>query len=246
MRKTYLPILLCLALTALVPLAGCAGKTVDVVQADQFKVMADRMHEELIARDILDKDRDYVSGLLGSGDANYGEILFKRLSPDFLFEDVVGGTPGNTFAAIVFRGDGVQKRPGGFTIRRVRQSMKVNMIAITDWDGDGKKDWIVSCAVDGLRGGKTRDYYVVIADPTAQGDQGPLKGKVAAVYESFGVAVAGKLYVRESAQKSTEAPASEAAPTVVEESVPGLRPVTTPPKLKEKGAKREGLEERNL
>lgn len=244
MRKIYSLRRLCLllatltALAALTALTGCAGKTVDVVQEGQFKTMADRMHEELIARHIIDNDRAYVAGLLGSN-ANYGDILFQRLSPDFLFEDAVGAASGATFAASVFRGDHVQKHPNGFTIKRVRQSMKVNMIAVTDWDGDGKKDWIVSCAVDGLRGGKARDYYVIITDPP---EQGPLQGKVAAVYESFGVA--GRLYVRESAKQS--ATTDDNGPTVVEEAVPGLRPVTTPPKAKDKGAKREGLEERNL
>lgn len=240
MHKTYQLFLLGLLLAALAALNGCAGRNVEVVQADQFKTMADRMHEELIARNILDSDRAYVSGLWGGGDANYGEVLFQRLSPDFLFEDVVGGVPGSTFAASLRPGDGVQKTPGGFTIRRVRQSMKVNMVAITDWDGDGKKDWIISCAVDGLRGGKTRDYYVIVADPP---EQGILQGKVAAVYESFGVA--GRLYLRESVKKSA-APADDSGPSVVEDTVPGLRSVTTPPKTKDKNTPREGLEERSL
>ena len=220
LRYTLISLLL-----AAVVMTGCAGRTVDVVQADQFKLMADRMPDELIARDILDQNRDYVAGLLGS-DTNYGQALFQRLSPDFLFEDTVQAAYGTSFAASVLPSDRVQQRPLGFTLRRLRQNITVNMVAITDWNGDGQKDWIVSCTVENARGGKVRDYYVIIADPQ---EQGPLKGSVAAVYESFGVA--GRLYMRDSVRKEN-APAAEGSPTAVEEAVPGLRQVTTPPDKK--------------
>ena len=228
-------------LLALLFTGGC-GKSVDVVQPGQFKIMADRMSEELIARDILDSSRRYTAGVWGGGDVEYGKALFTRLSPDFLFEDSVGVLPAATFASGIRHSDRVLMREAGFTIQGLRQNIAVNMIAVTDWNGDGRKDWLVSCLVDTPRGGKSRDYYVVIADPP---EQGALRGSVVAIYESFGLA--GRLYMRESTladQNGAGSPSGGAAPTVVEDTVPGLKPVTTPPGSAP--SPKEGLEERSL
>ena len=234
------PMLLFALLLSLACLGACAGRTVDVVQPAQFKIMADRMPDELEARNIIDKNRDYVAGLLPAADIHYGNVLFSRLSPDALFDDIASGSGGRSFAASVRPGDQVARHDKGFSIHRARQNIVVNMIAVTDWEGDGRKDWLVSCQVENLRGGKNRDYYVIIPEPDPAG-QGPLNAHVAAVYESFGIA--GRLYVRESARKA-DAPASDSAAPVVEEAVPGLRPVTIPPeKNKNSGS---GLQERSL
>lgn len=202
-------------------LAGCSGRSVDVVQPHLFKIMADRMSEELIARNILDNSRAYVAGFW-SAPAAYGTELFQRLSPDCLFEDTVTVLPGSTFSLSTKHSDKVLMSDAGFIISGMRQTITVNMIAITDWDGDGRKDWLVSCLVETPRGGKNRDYYVVIADPP---DEGALRGLVVAVYEFSGLV--GRLYLREN---RTAAEATRNGDTaVLEESVPGLRPITAPP-----------------
>lgn len=227
MRKLYfLMAVLACALFA----AGC-GRTVEVVQARQFKIMADRMPEELMARGILDASRDYVTGLWDDGGGEYGMALFTRLVPDFLFEDAAGKLSSPSFAATVKAGDVVRRHDAGFVIQGMRRNIGVNMIAVTDWDGDGRKDWLISCLVEDSRGGKSRDYYVIVADPPAKG---PLRGAVAAVYESFGLA--GRLYMRESRAQAGGAPADGGA----EETVPGLRAVTVPPHAGSGGKNEEG------
>lgn len=221
-------------------LSGCAGKPVDVVQPAQFKNMADRMSKELIARNLLDNARNYVAPLTPSFNApDYGAALFTRLSPAFLFEDRVQAAPAASFAAGVRPGDRVQRRGNGFTIHTLNKKISVNMIAVADWDNDGRDDWIVSCLVEPANGGRTRDYYVVIPAPAASG---PLQGTAVAVYECFGLACT--LYMRET--KIPEVPASDGtAKTTVIETVPGLKPVTLPPGAPAP-AEEDGLIEKNL
>lgn len=221
-------------------LAGC-GKTVEVVQADHFRTMVHRMPQELIARGVIDDSRSYMASLWDRGE-DYGQALFTRFVPDFLFEDAVGGgAEAASFAAGVKPDDHVRRHDAGFAILGMRRDVKVDMIAVTDWDGDGSGDWLVSCLVESRRGGKSRDYYVVVSDPPADG---PLRGVVAAVYESFGLA--GKLYLRES--KAGNTPKGRAGDEeMVEETVPGLRPVTAPPASRSGGEERKGgIQERNL
>ncbi len=220
-------------------LIGCAGKPVDVVQPAQFKNMADRMSKELIARHLLDDAGNYVAPLTPAfGAPDYGAALFTRLSPSFLFEDKVQAAPPASFAASVKPGDRVQRRENGFVIHTLSKKISINMIAVADWDDDGRDDWIVSCLVEPVNGGRTRDYYVAIPAPAASG---PLQGTAVAVYECFGLACT--LYMRET--KIPDVPTSGGAKTMVIETVPGLKPVTLPP-----GApapvEKNGLMEKNL
>ena len=133
----------------------------------------------------------------------------------------------------------MQRRGNGFTIHTLNKKISVNMIAVADWDNDGRDDWIVSCLVEPANGGRTRDYYVVIPAPAASG---PLQGTAVAVYECFGLACT--LYMRET--KIPEVPASDGtAKTTVIETVPGLKPVTLPPGAPAP-AEEDGLIEKNL
>lgn len=205
-------------------LTGCAGKPVDVIQTAQFKKMAQRMGKELIARDLLDNAGKYVVPLMPDFSSDeYGAALFQRLSPSFLFDDNVRASPPATFAASIRPGDRVTHRDNGFTIHALNKTITLNMIAVADWNNDGRDDWIVSCLVEPSRGGRTRDYYVVIPAPAPSG---PLRGTAVAVYECFGLACT--LYMRET--KIPDAPAADSAEkTPVIDTVPGLRPVTLPP-----------------
>ncbi len=243
MRNVYY--LACLLIMCLL-LPAC-GRQVEVVQAHQFKLMADRMPNELIARDIIDNSRDYVPGVWSAELASYGDILYKRLSPDFIFSDVAVQVNATSFAqavslnpkenSVVMRKQGFglvttksikkRKRKDNITLER---RIDVDMVAISDWDGDGKKDWFIACKLLRTRGAVPRIYYVVVPNPAPSG---VLKGNVVAVYDDMGAF--GRLYLRESAAKIS-------AP--VEDVVPGLRSVTTPPQ--QVNTKPQGIKERTL
>ena len=113
------------------------------------------------------------------------------------------------------------------------------MVAITDWNNDGE-DGGISCLVEPKWGGRTRTYYVLVPPPRS--DKETLKGTLAAIYECFGLAC--NLYVRDSRVIERDAADPLVPPTVVQDVVPGLQPVTEPPKAG--GTDKGGLEERNL
>ncbi|MDD3683252.1 hypothetical protein [Desulfovibrio desulfuricans] len=225
-------------------LAGCGTtRPVVVVEKDEFMKMAHNMPKELQARDLLDKDGSYTAPMSFKGLKDYGDILFTRLSPSFMLQNDTAHDVylGETFSATILPDSRVQRFPNGFSINHATQKLKVNMVGIADWNGDGQDEWIVSCFVEPKRGGRTRIYYVLVPPPL--NDQEKLKGTVAAVYECFGLSCT--LYVRDSKVIQRDAADPLLPPTEVHDVVPGLQPVTTPPdKAKQKSG--EGLEERSL
>ncbi len=215
-----------LALCACVTLCACFAQPVHVVDPMQFKLMADRMPHELEARHILDNDRDYLPADFDIVPQQYGERLFKNLPPSVIFDDVVGKQAFSSFADSMRKGDTLIKRPNGFTLiqkiqgkRRstptVERRLDVDMVAISDWDNDTQKDWIIACKLLRTKGANARIYYVVVPNPPFTGT---LPARTVAVYDDLGAF--GRLYMRTSEVHSN-------AP--VEDVVPGLRSITTPP-----------------
>lgn len=221
-------------------LLGCATRPVVVVEKDQFIRMARQMPQELQARGLLDHDGSYLAAFSLAGFSDYGETLFRRLSPAFLLGDAGNVLQGETFAALQAQGR-VKRRPNGFSIDCPAQKLTLNMVAVADWNNDGQDEWIVSCLAEPKTGGRTRTYYLLVPPP--RHERKPLKGTVAAVYECFGLAC--NLYVRDSKVIERAAADPLAPPTVVQDVVPGLQPVTEPPGKRDPAA-RSGVEERNL
>ena len=224
-------------------LAGCGTtRPVVVVEKDEFIKMAHNMPKELKARNLLDADGSYTAPMSFKGLKDYGEILYNRLSPSFMLQNDTAHDVylGATFAATKLPDSRVKHFPNGFSIDHATQRLKVNMVGIADWNGDGQDEWIVSCFVEPKRGGRTRIYYVLVPPPL--NNEEILKGTVAAVYECFGLSCT--LYVRDSKVIQRDAADPLVPPTEIHDVVPGLQPVTTPPnKSAPKGA---GLEERSL
>ena len=224
-------------------LAGCGTtRPVVVVEKDEFIRMAHNMPKELKARNLLDKDRSYTAPMSFKGLKDYGEILYTRLSPSFMLQNDAAHDVylGETFAATKLPDSRVQHFPNGFSINHATQKLKVNMVGIADWNGDGQDEWIVSCFVEPKRGGRTRIYYVLVPPPLNNEEK--LKGTVAAVYECFGLSCT--LYVRDSKVIQRDAADPLVPPTEIHDVVPGLQPVTTPPN--KSAPKSGGLEERSL
>ncbi|MEG2173581.1 MAG: hypothetical protein RRY29_10055 [Desulfovibrionaceae bacterium] len=218
-------------------LTGCAGKTVDVVQPKQFKILADHMGKELIAHNILDENGSYVAPAFSQAGDNYGQHLYKRLSPAFIFEDTAYGMNAPTFAGSISPSDRAKVGENGFVIKYLQRTVTVNMIALVDWDGDGTNDWLISCLVEPHNGARTRDYTIIIPNPK---NEGPLQARVIGVYECFGLACT--LYMRESAAPTPTGPEPN-----ISDTVPGLKPVTLPPgSAVPADAKENQLQERNL
>jgi hypothetical protein len=222
-------------------LAGCGVKPVTVIDENGFIQVAQRMPEELQARHLLTEDGSWLTAFSPAGRREYGDTLFRRLSPSFMFGDSGHVYLGETFAATLLLESRVRHRPNGFHINHPTQELDLSMVAILDWNDDGEQEWLVSCLVEPKKGGLARTYYVLVPPPRDAGER--FRGTVAAVYECFGLAC--NLYVRDSRHITRTAADPLAPPTEVQDLTPGLQPVTRPP---DKKPARDGfgLEERNL
>lgn len=226
------------------PVLCCACATtrpVEVVEKKDFIEMARIMRTEMQARHLLDKDGFYMESFSPAQDTvAYGDILYRQLSPSFMFDDTAGHVYlGESFHATLTPGSRVRRQAHGFTIFHPTQTLRVAMLAIADWNDDGEKEWIVSCRVTPLRGGRTRDYYLLVPPPNHPRER--LIGTVAAVNDCFGLACT--LYVKKTAAPQRE---NDIAATPVEDVAPGLENVTEAPAAAGSGRTRGGLEERSL
>lgn len=224
---TFVRICVLLCLTTL--LAACS-RPVHVVEKEAFSRMASQMTRELQARKLLDSRGNYFAAFSLAPQEGYGKILFQRLSPDFMLQSDAAHDVylGENFAATVLPDSRVKHWPNGFSIDHATQKITLHMTAIADWNGDGQEEWIVACAVEPKRGGRSRTYYLLVPPPRSAVEK--LRGTVAAVNECFGLACT--LYVRDSKNIQRTAADPLAPPTEVHDLTPGLQPVTEPPGAK--------------
>lgn len=217
---------LCLALSLSVLLTACATtRPVDVVSQKDFIEMARTLKKEMQQRHLLDGEGAYQQTLFSDSSAvAYGDVLYRQLSPSFLFDDTAGHVYlGETFPATRTPGSRVQRHENGFTIFYPTQSLRVTMLAVTDWNDDGTKAWVVSCRVVPLRGGRTREYYLLVPPPANARER--LQATVIAVNDCFGLACT--LYVKKAPMPQNKQAADPSM--VVEDVAPGLENVTEAP-----------------
>jgi hypothetical protein len=176
--RRLLPIFVC-GLSAL--LSGCvmstivatvSGDTVTVLDDSGFRSLAQRFKPALQAKRLLDGDGNWVEPLvsLTSAPADAGNRLFRRLSPAFRFQRTDAAQAPATFTASRVEGDELAMSSRGFSLVQGTRRVSVSLIALADWNGDGKDDWIVRCAVRASQpptDGFARDYYLVITNPDA-------------------------------------------------------------------------------
>lgn len=227
-----------LLLCAAFLLAGCGAKGVTVVDKSGFVTMSQRMPQEMKARGLLTDDGSYIS-LPGGGGENYGEILFRQLSPEFLFNDRGHVYLGSTFAATRTPSSHATVRKTGFTIVHPTQTINLAMLGIVDWNNDEKDEWLIACDARPHLGSESRTYYVLVPPPLRKGES--LQATVAAVYECYGLAC--KLTVRDS-RAIPRVGEGELPPTDVHDALPGMEGVTEPPRPD--STPRSGLQERSL
>ena len=172
-----------LLLCAAFLLAGCGAKGVTVVDKSGFVTMSQRMPQEMKARGLLTDDGSYIF-LPGGGGENYGEILFRQLSPEFLFNDRGHVYLGSTFAATRARRPAMPPYARPATIVHPTQTINLAMPGIVDWNNDEKDEWLICRRVRPHLGSESRTCNVcwcrrrcVRASPCR-----PL----AAVYECYG------------------------------------------------------------
>ncbi len=232
-----------------IQLTACTTTPVYVAHPQQFKLMSQRMPQELIARKLMTTNFDYTIASAPLGSQDYGTALYTGLNPAFLFDDVAQKSA-TSFAASLAPHEKVQMRNTGFTISATTLQEKngtkpkfgsagrridIDIIAISDWEGDGTQDWILTCRYVKNYGAYPRTYYMVVPrNASTSFPQQKLQSTVIAVYEEAGPK--GRIYLRESKVNQT---------SHVQDVVPGLKNVTMPPS-EQKVQEGHGVKERDL
>ena len=221
--QPFRPVALCI-LAVVFCLSGCTGKQVRVSSETEFFVMARRLAPVLRDRGVIDEQGAYLQPLFGSASLppQFGEYLFRRLSPAFRFQVDPSLLPA-TFAASRTPGDSVEIRPDGFVLEQGLDRVTVTLLAETDWNDDELPDWLLLCRVKSVQGTGLRDYYLVVYKTDAP----ILRPRLIAVYDCLSRTC--NLFVTPAAPgKKKDAPAYDPELPVVDVEA-GQRDITLPP-----------------
>lgn len=208
-------------------LGGCftpAGNlTVQPLDEPEFRTMAAVLRPQMTRHGLLTDDGAWyapVLSLAGMGfgaSGHAGSILLDRLSPAFRFPGSDTSLLPGSFRGMLTDEARVTVTDHSFTVLQGVDKLYVSLLALTDWNRDGRKDWLVLCRVEPLNRTDTRrDYYLLIDNPAAS----VLTPKVLAVRDC----VNGRCRVVDTADAPGLAPDSPAV-----ELMQGQQDVTRPP-----------------
>ena len=155
------------ALLLLLAISGCATsgmRTVSAVDSDGFLAMSRAMQEKMQERHIVDEDGRWSEMVFSFGPFDAGRKLVDRLSPSFRFPDAGAGMPATIRDSL---GEDARVRTQ-WPLAVAEQGlfrMELKLLALADWNGDGDKDWLVSCRVFKSKKRKDfREYYLAVTD----------------------------------------------------------------------------------
>lgn len=145
--------------------SACAPQNmrlVDTVDARQFVKLSRSIRPAMLQKQLVDEDGNWYSSRMASLPTDAGRVLVESLSPEFLksedFEE-------DTFRASLKFGARVETEPFRALIQQDDHLVILELIAVTDWNGDGQDDWIVRC-----RSGRAaepqiyREYVMVLTE----------------------------------------------------------------------------------
>ncbi|MCL2123148.1 MAG: hypothetical protein FWH34_03565 [Desulfovibrionaceae bacterium] len=211
---------ICILFFVLLSVSACSLRPVRVVQERQFQIMCAQLRPEMTRRALLDEQGNYLSSPLlpWASHKNYGNALFRHLSPAFRYNADNPMAAPKTFAESAASTREVHIRDYGFTLKQGLDTVDLNLIAQSDWEGNGQKEWLLSCKVTSGGAPVSRTYYLALPDLEAEGT---LNARALAVFECMGYDCT--LYLP-NAGKPAYAPESP-----IIESLPGQRAITSPP-----------------
>jgi hypothetical protein len=198
--------------------AACAGRTVLVADVSGFERMGALLAPMFRASGLVDAKGVYLASSFRSLPDDAGR-RFLRMSHSFRFEPTAASAAGS-FADGAGPDDELRVGATGFTLTQGMQNVAVDLLAVADWDGNGRDDWLARCVVDAPGSAQRREYYLLIPNVPA----GSLRARVLGVYDCRDEQCA--LYA--TAADLRRLPPE---PRVVE-LVSGQRTVTSPPAAK--------------
>jgi hypothetical protein len=113
---------------------------------------------------MVDSNGDWYSPLLSYPPDQAGKTLLDRLSPAFRFPDSRIPVP-QTFRSMLTEDARVVIKGHKAVVEQGLSIITLELVAVTDWNNDGKGDWLVLCRTafsDTPR--KFREYYLTITD----------------------------------------------------------------------------------
>jgi hypothetical protein len=177
MKKLVLPLIFLLGL------AGCAPqqmRLVDTVDAPQFVAMSQAMRPAMLRKNLVDHHGSWYSPSLSLLPRDAGAVLVGRLSPSFLESDVFEA---RTFRASLGRRAVVKEERFTAAIRKDGRLVRLELVAVADWDGDGRDDWLIRCQHGEADEPRVyREYFLAVTDLKAA----VLQPRVLLVQDSFG------------------------------------------------------------
>lgn len=167
--------LLCLSMLCLA--SGCfkpaENLTVKPMDEREFRAMAVDLRPQLTQKGVLDRNGAWYSpvfslaGLGFSPAKSAGSTLLDRLSPAFRFPGSDPALLPSTFRAMLTDEARVTVTDHAFTVEQGLDRLHVSLLALTDWNRDGRDDWLLLCRVEPQSTpGRRRDYYLVLTDLT--------------------------------------------------------------------------------
>ena len=208
-------ILLCIALCV----SACSLRSVRVVQERKFKTMCAHLRTEMFRRSLLDAQGNYLSSPLSAlpSKKDCGEILFRHLSPSFRYSADNPMAAPKTFAESAASINDVHIRDYGFTLKQGLDTVELDLLAWSDWEGNGLREWLLACKVTFGSSPMRRTYYLALPALEAEG---VFNARLLAVFEC--IAYDCGLHLPQAGE-SAYVPESP-----VIESMPGQRAVTSP------------------
>ena len=170
--------------------AGCLGigaqRAMTVYDQDNMRKMMLLLKNEMHERGIVSPEGTYYSPIFAASVKNAGKTLFQKLSPAFRFPDADPSSLPLTFENFTLPSAVLAFDKTKFTLEQGLETAQCCVLAETDWNGDGTKDWLAVFRISrkNPRSAKTasREFFLAIPRSNAS----VLNAEVLAVTDTEG------------------------------------------------------------
>ena len=163
MMKSFLPI----ALGCLLALPACAPSGIRIVDARDpagFVAMSRAMRPAMLERNLVDGRGDWYSPSIILETEQAGAVLLNGLSPRFC-ADELDILDEKSFRELLMPSDKATVSENSTVVRTQGRTVSLRLVAVTDWNGDGRKDWLVTCRVNhDSTPSRVREYFLLLID----------------------------------------------------------------------------------
>lgn len=166
MKKLCLSVVLGFA----VMLSSCAPQGMHMVDSKDdvsFASMYHAMKPAMLEKKLVDQSGNWYAPIFSSGPSDAGLRLVDQLCPKFM-GDAWSEPAARVFRDLVSPQDRLSIGPYSATLRTTDHIVKLQLSAVSDWNNDGKDDWLVSCSITrNSVSSEAQEFFLFIADPEA-------------------------------------------------------------------------------